>query len=45
MDKKFYFAPEMDELELEVASMLCASNGLDDPDEDTGEAPKSDIVI
>ena len=45
MDKKFYFAPEMDELELEVASMLCASNGLDDPDEETGESPKSDIVI
>lgn len=45
MSKKFYFAPEAEELDIEIAGVLCASNGLDDVDEETGEAPKSDIVI
>ena len=42
MNKKFYVAPEMEELLLETCGMLCVSG---DPDEDTGESPKSDTEI
>ena len=39
MDKKMYFEPEMEVVELKLQGMLCVSG---DPDEDSGESPKSD---
>ncbi len=45
MNKKLYFAPETEELEIEIAGMLCVSNDLTDIDDETGEAPQSDKEI
>jgi hypothetical protein len=46
MDKKFYEMPESEVILLQMNSaILVGSNDLDDVDEETGEAPKSDIVI
>ena len=42
MDKKMYFEPEMEVINLKLQGMLCASG---DPDEDSGEAPKDDEEI
>jgi hypothetical protein len=42
MNKKFYFAPEMEELEMETLGMLCVSG---DPDPDSGEAPMGEEEI
>ena len=36
MDKKMYFEPEMEVINLKLEGMLCASG---DVDEETGEAP------
>ena len=36
MDKKMYFEPEMEVINLKLQGMLCASG---DVDEETGEAP------
>ena len=37
MDKKMYFEPEMEVINLKLQGMLCASGT--DVDEETGEAP------
>ena len=37
MDKKMYFEPEMEVINLKLQGMLCTSDG--DIDEETGEAP------
>ncbi len=42
MDKKMYFEPEMEVINLKLQGMLCVSG---DPDEDSGEAPKDDTEI
>ena len=39
MDKKMYFEPEMEVIDLELQGMLCASPGSGDVDPETGEAP------
>ena len=44
MDKKMYFEPEMEVINLKLQGMLCGSP-LPDPDEDSGEAPKGDTEI
>ena len=44
MDKKMYFEPEMEVVNLKLQGMLCGSP-LPDPDEDSGEAPKGDTEI
>jgi hypothetical protein len=36
MDKKMYFEPEMEVINLKLQGMLCASGDID---EETGEAP------
>lgn len=42
MEKKNYFEPKEEVIFLQMNSTLLAgSNDLDDPDEDTGEAPVS----
>ena len=43
MDKKMYFEPEMEVILIQTSALL--SGSLVDPDEDTGEAPKSDDEI
>ncbi len=46
MNKKMYFEPKEEVIFLQMSSALLAgSNDLTDPDEDTGEAPKSDQPI
>ena len=37
MDKKMYFEPEMEVINLQLEGMLCVSGG--DIDDETGEAP------
>ena len=37
MDKKMYFEPETEVIDLKLTNMLCASPG--DIDEETGESP------
>jgi len=44
MDKKMYFEPEMEVINLKLQGMLCGSP-TGDPDEDSGEAPQSDVEI
>lgn len=44
MDKKFYLEPEVEIVDLELNGALLAGSPTD-PDEDTGEAPKSDTEI
>ena len=39
MDKKMYFEPEMEVINLKLQGMLCGSP-TGDPDEDSGEAPQ-----
>ena len=33
MDKKMYFEPEMEVLEIKLTQMLCASGDMTDPDD------------
>ena len=42
MNKKLYVAPEFEEVKIVTNVILCASG---DPDEETGESPKSDEEI
>ena len=42
MDKKMYFEPEMEVIDLKLQGMLCASGDID---EETGEAPISNTEI
>ncbi len=48
MNKKMYFAPETEEMEIEIAGMLCVSGGKDpdegDPIVNPGEAGEDDLA-
>ena len=43
MDKKFYFEPELEVVELEISGMLCASPDGEEPEIIGGEGGTGDL--